>query len=231
MTVATKVKSTALAFALLGLVVCAPARAASEQPADLLFETDHLRNVAPGTELIYDFERVGSDPKMLGPSFADTIRLRVVAAEADGSRDVDLTIFSGDRARNVGAIPGLNGNPVLVSFLDRAVLNMVQLAGGNNAYFKNRFRAALLDKAKIEKTTAQFDGKTLDVFKISLAPFEGDPSAERMLGYDGSSFEMLIGEAVPGGLLSLKSHYRSPVPDAPKLDETISLRGVRDRQP
>jgi hypothetical protein len=225
-------KTVAIGYAMmLGLAAGLPARAAPEQPADVLFEANHLRNVAPGTELIYGFKRTASDAKMLGPSYDDEIWMRIDGTEADGSKDVDLRIFSGDRAREIGALPGLNGNPVLVAFLDRAVLNMMQLAGGSTAYFKNRLRAAILEKAKIEKTTAEFGGKTLDVLKISISPFEGDPSAERMLGYDGASFEILVGEAVPGGLLSLKSHYQSPVPDAPTLDETIVLRSVKEPKP
>jgi hypothetical protein len=208
------------AAALSSAVLAAPAA------VDILFDSPHLANVKPDTELTYKFERKGTDAKVVGENFNDEIRLKITATESDGSRDVDLRVFTGERTRDIGAIPALNGNPVLVSFLDRAVLNMVQLAGGNNLYFKNRLRDALLNKAKIETVTVDFDGKPVEVSKITVAPFVGDPNAAKMLGYEGATFEFLAGDGVPGGLYALKSHYESPISGAPQLDETITLDKV-----
>lgn len=209
-----------LAAALSSAALAAPAA------VDLLFEAPHLANLKPDTEVLYRFERKGTDAKVVGENFKDEIRLKITATESDGSRDVDLRVFTGERTRDIGAIPALNGNPVLVSFLDRAVLNMVQLAGGNNLYFKNRLRDALLNKAKVETVTVEIDGKPVELSKITVAPFVGDPNAAKMLGYEGSTFEFQVGDGVPGGLYALKSHYESPISGAPQLDETITLDKV-----
>jgi hypothetical protein len=217
-------------LAALGIAAClvsaAPGAMAAPAAVDILFEAPHLSNLQPDTEVLYKFERKSSDAKVTGEGFTDEIRLKVTGTESDGSRDVDLRVFSGERAREIGAIPGLNGNPVLVSFLDRAVLNMVQLAGGNNMYFKNRLRDALLNKATVETVTVDFDGKPIELSKITVVPFADDPNAAKMLGYEGSRFEMMAGDAVPGGLYALKAHYESPISGAPQLEEVITLDKV-----
>lgn len=197
---------------------------AQDRPVDLLFARPHLSGVAPGAELTYRLERSPSDTKRLGEPFGDDIRLAIKAVSANGARDVDLRIFTGDRAREVNAITDLTGNPVLVIFLDRAVGNMVRLTGGTAPYFKDRLRAGLRDKATSAAATTEFDGKTLAATRITVRPFVEDGNAGRMLGYEGSEFEFLVAEAAPGMLLEMTASFASTLPDAPKLDERIVLK-------
>lgn len=214
----------ALCRALLVLVMLAPWPArAQDSPAEILFTRPHLSGVALGTELTYHLERSPSDTQRLGQPFGDDIKLTVKAVGADGTRDIDLRIFTGERARDVNAISGLTGNPLLVIFLDRSVGNMVQLTGGTAPYFKDRLRAGLRDKATSEATKAEFEGRMLDATRIIVRPFVNDPSAARMLGYEGAQFEFLVAEAAPGMLLELKSEFTSDLPGAPKLTERIVL--------
>jgi hypothetical protein len=148
----------------------------------------------------------------------------VKSVAASGSRDIDLRIFTGERAREVNAIADLTGNPVLVIFLDRAVGNMVRLTGGTAPYFKDRIRTSLRDKATSEVAKAEFEGKMLDATRIIVRPFVDDASAGRMLGYEGSQFEFLVAEGAPGMLLDMTSKFVSTLPDAPKLEERIFLK-------
>lgn len=224
----------AIAFAfrraLLVLLVLAPWPArAQESPAEILFARPHLSAVAPGTELTYRLERSPSDAQRLGEPFSDDIKLTVKAVAASGARDIDLRMFTGERARDVNSISGLTGNPLLVIFLDRAVGNMVQLTGGTAPYFKNRLRAGLGDKATSEATKAEFGGRVIDATRISVRPFVDDPNVARMLGYEGARFEFLVAEAAPGMLLELKSEFTSDLAGAPKLTERIVLTASKEQ--
>lgn len=199
---------------------------AQDAPVDILFARPHLSGVPSGTELVYRVERSPSDTKRLGEPFGDDIKLVVRSVAASGSRDIDLRMFTGERARDLMSIPDLTGNPVLLIFLDRAVNNMVQLTGGTAPYFKDRLRAGLRDKATGEATKAEFEGKMLDATRIVVRPFVDDTNIGRMLGYEGTQFEILVAEAAPGMLLDMTSHFVSTLPDAPKLEERIFLKSA-----
>lgn len=199
---------------------------AQDTPVDILFARPHLSGVPSGTELTYRLERAPSDTKRLGEPFGDDIKLVVKSVAASGSRDIDLRMFTAERARDVMSIPDLTGNPVLLIFLDRAVNNMVQLTGGTAPYFKDRLRAGLRDKATGEAAKAEFEGQTLDATRITVRPFVDDTNLGRMLGYEGSQFEILVAEAAPGMLLEMTSHFVSTLPDAPKLEERIFLKSA-----
>lgn len=211
------------ALTLLFVLVSWPSQA-QEQPVDILFMRPHLSRLTAGAELTYRLERSPSDTARLGEPLSDDIKLVVRSVAASGGRDIDLRIFTGERAREVNGITDLTGNPVLVIFLDRAVSNMVRLTGGNAPYFKDRLRTALRDKATSETTKTEFEGKTLDATRIVVRPFDGDANAERMLGYQRSQFEFLVAEDAPGMLLDMKSSFVSTLADAPKLEEHIFLK-------
>jgi hypothetical protein len=156
---------------------------AQDAPADILFARPHLSGVPSGTELTYRLERSPSDAKRLGAPFSDDIKLVVRSDPASSPRDIELRIFTGERARESMSMTGLTGNPVLVIFLDRAVSNMAHLTGGSAPYFKGRLRVGLRDKATAEAASVEFEGKMLDAKRIVVRPFVDDAMAARMLGY------------------------------------------------
>lgn len=197
---------------------------AQDAPADILFARPHLSGVPSGMELTYRLERLPSDAGRLGPPFGDDIKLTVKSAAASGARDIELRIFTGERAREPISMTDLTGNPVLVIFLDRAVSNMAQLTGGSVPYFKGRLRLGLRDKATAEPTSVALDGRTLDARRIVVRPFVDDAMTARMLGYEGSQFEFLVAEGAPGMLLEMTSKFVSTLPDAPTLEERIFLK-------
>ncbi len=211
------------AMAMMLAMALLPARA-QDAPADILFARPHLAGVPSGAELTYRLERLPSDAARLGPPFGDDIKLTVRSAPASDARDVELQIFTGDRAREPISMTELTGNPVLVIFLDRAVSNMAQLTGGSAPYFKGRLRLGLRDRATAEPTSVVFEGRTLDARRIVVRPFVDDAMAARMLGYEGSRFEFLVAEDAPGMLLEMTSSFGSTLPDAPKLEERIFLK-------
>ncbi len=213
-----------------GLALAADTPAAAAPPAksvaEILFETKHLSSLPNGAETKYRFQRVVSDEKMLGAPISDDIALAVTKLNADGTREVTMKVFTGERARDPEVVPDLTGNPVLVFFLDRSVNNFSSLAGGNRNYLKGKFRDGLREKAKIEAAKITFNGKAVDGWRIKVSPYDNDPNALRMLGYEGAEFTFLVSDALPGYIAELVAHYESGIKDAPKLEERITLAGI-----
>lgn len=214
------------ALAVVAVPLIALADPAKPTAVDALFETKHLSNCDMGQDLAYRFQRTVSRPELLGQPFSDDIHLAVKAVNADGSRNLVMSVFTGERAREPLPVPDMTGNPLLVLFLDRAVNNYHSLAGGAHPYIKQQLRAALRDKAKVEPVKLDYAGKTVDAFRISVVPFLGDPNAAKMSGYEGSEFTFVVSSAVPGQFAMLVSRYESGLKDSPRLDERITLAGV-----
>lgn len=227
---ASKLRIASAALGLMSLTA-ASALATADTPTavDVLFERKHLANVEQGQRIVYRFQRTVSDPKYLGEPFSDDIDLTVKTIAADGTRDVSMQVFHGDRARPMESLPDMTGNPILIFFLDRAVNNLTSLAGGNRMYFKGKFRDGLREKAKVEPVKVDYAGGKVDGFKITVSPYESDPNALRMLGYEGARFSFTISDNVPGQFVEFTQHFESPVPDSPKLDELITLAKVEKK--
>jgi hypothetical protein len=217
-----------LAGAALVAVAGAAVSAAAEVPkaGDVLFESKHLSNLGKGDEVTYRFQRTVSDEKLLGMPFSDDIKVAVVQAVAEnGMRDVTLQVFTGERAREPITETQRTGNPLLVFYLDRAVSNFSLIAGGSRPYLKNRF-ARSLQEAKVEPVKIAYNGTDVEGYRVTVAPYAGDPNAAKMQGYEGSQFTLLLSEAVPGQLAEMVSSYTSTVAGAPRLEERITLAGV-----
>lgn len=222
-----KWRGAAVAAAVLASMVSAVAADPVKRTAvDLLFESKHLELLGKGMETTYRLDRTVSDPKLLGEAFSDDIRVGVKDVDAAGKREVVVRLFTGERARDPHTETELTGNPLLVVFLDRSVSNFAIVGGGNRNYLKQKFREALLDKAEVQPAKVEFDGKTFDGYRITVAPYAADKNAQRMLGYEGSKFTFLVSDAVPGYLVDLHGVFESSVKDSPKFEERIKLVGA-----
>lgn len=210
-----------------GLVMLVPVAlsAAAEQPkvVDALFTARHLDLVPQGNDLKYKFRRTVSDPKLLGEPFTDDVRIGVTKVSEQGDRDVKITVFTGERQRPEIQHNGLSINPVFVWFLDRSVDNYRLLSGGKQPYLKGKFSHAFEEKALIEPTKIEYQGKSLDAFKITVVPYAGDESAEKMQGFENSKFTFTISKDVPGYFFDLLAQIESTKVGSGKLEEYVSL--------
>jgi hypothetical protein len=206
----------------------APAPAASGQPSvqTMIFEHKHLANVEQGTALGYRFNRIVSDAQLLGLPFSDEITVKVINAKPTGEKDVDLQIYTGDRARDLQKLTNTTINPVFVVYFDLAVNTFTQLTGEKYGYLKTVFTHGFKDKSKVEPIKLEYKGKTIDAYRIEMTPYVGDPKAGKMQGYDGATFTMVVSDQVPGEIVQLTSVYQSTVPAAPKLEERITIDGA-----
>lgn len=211
-----------------GVATTSMAAAAAPAPAAtaVLFDAAHLKNMKAGEEAIYNFERNGSDQKLLGENFKDTIRVKVDEVADDATRTVSVDVFTADRARPTQHIAGMTGNPLLVVFLDRAISNFASLAGGSRPYLKNRFKQQLATASTVEPVVIDYKGQKIEGYRVKVSPFVGDPSALKMQGYDGSSFEIVVSEKLPGHFAETRAVYSAPTDGSLKLDERTVLDGV-----
>ena len=206
----------------------APPSATSNQPTamNVIFDHKHLSNVDQGTSLGYRFDRTPSDPKLLGEKFSDEITMKVTGIRPTGEKDVDLQIYTGERARELQKIPSVTINPMFIVYFDMSVNTLKQLTGAKYGYLKATFSDGFKDKAKIEPVKVDYKGKSIDAYRITMAPYVGDANAKTMQGYDVSKFILVVSDQVPGEVAQLTSFYESSLKEAPKLEERITLDGA-----
>ena len=206
--------------------------AAADEPnaAKMIFESKHLSNVEQGDQVEYKFNRSVTDARLLGTPYSDEITLKVVATKPTGEKDVDLQIYTGERARDLQKIAGMTINPVFILYLDQAVNSFSQLAGGKRAYLKRVFSMALKEKATVEPVKVQYKGKTIDAYRISVTPYADDENASKMEGWNNSKFVLVVSKQVPGEIVDMHSTFNNPKVGNLTLQERITLTGVEDLQ-
>lgn len=179
-----------------------PAFAAEPTASAVFFEAPYLTKLAPGTTLNYAYKHVTNEAK-LGESFDETLEMSVTAPPDDASKRVaDVLIHRGDKEGEAGPFPTMNGNPIALVLLERDVKEMAQLSKGSPFYLRNRLREHL-GSGKVEPARFAYDGRDVEGWKLSFAPFAEDPNKDKLLELAGRRYEMLFSDAVPGGLYSI----------------------------
>jgi hypothetical protein len=216
-----------VAFAL----ICASAAgAAGETPkaTDILFERPHIAAITPGTELVYKFVHKPSDEKVLGAGFTDDITVKIESDGAAGKKNVLVQLYSGDRAREPQRITDMDGNPMLVIYLDNAVSQFRQLAGGDSTYLKGMFSRYLGSGAKIDPVTITYKGQQIDGYRVTATPYADDPAKSKMNGFEGATFTISLSDKIPGYFAQMVSMFTNTNKTVPTLQETTTLDGVGD---
>lgn len=192
----------------------------------MIFEHKHLANVEQGKEIDYRFRRTVSDPKLLGQEFSDDIKLKVVGTKPTGEKDVNLQIYTGDRARDLQKLGNLKINPVFQVYFSQAVNSFSMLAGGQRPYLTRVFSMGFRDKAKVEPIKVDYKGKKIDAYRISMAPYKGDRNESKMQGWEGAEYILVVSEQVPGEIIDLIAKYKNKYPGDLRLVERITLDGA-----
>lgn len=219
----------ATAATAMAMILSTAAIAASEdakKAATLLFETPHIASVAPGTKFTYKNERVPSNEQLLGKGFVDDITVDVESDGAPGKKNVLLKLYSGDRAREPQRITDMDGNPMLVVFLDNALGRFQQLAGGNRNYLKNKISRSLGDDSTLTPVKISYNGADVDGYRVYVKPFANDPSRAKMRGFEVSEFTLVISDKIPGYFAQMVANFANTQKDAATMVDTITLAGV-----
>jgi len=202
---------------------------AAEPPkaANILFETPHIAPLTPGTDLVYRFDRKPSDEKVLGKAFSDDITVKIEGeGAAAGKKNVLVQVYSGEYAREPQRITDMDGNPMLIVYLDNAVAHFRELAGGDRVYLKNMFSKNLGESAKVDAVTIDFKGEKLPGYRITVSPYVNDPARSKMRGFEGATFTITTSEKIPGYLAQMISKFPNNQKDGPSLEEVTTLSGV-----
>ena len=213
------------AFIAIGLAT--PAAGAQDTVSaaeELLFQTDHLKNVAPPATLSYAFRKAGSEET----GFDDTVGLRVRAL--NGAKQASVTFLSAERRTACPEVTRAEGNPVLLCFLERDIREMQRLTGGKSGYFRRAIRLALARSARVARTRLSFGGRELAANEITVIPYAEDPLRDRIGKYATKTYVFTLSAEVPGGVHSVRSFVPSPEGtsnDVPLLDERLTLVGPR----
>lgn len=181
-----------------------PASQPVSQAEVLLFETDHFGRVRAPATLVYAFRKTGN----LEPGFDDTVRLDLVAA--NGAKKVDVHFLTGPRKHDIPALDDAHGNPVLLGFLERDILEMKRLTGGSTNYFRKRIRMALAEAAQVTREQITYGGQRLAAQVVRIQPYLNDPLAARFQTYVDKSYTFVLSEQVPGGVYQLRSTLGKP---------------------
>ena len=198
----------------------------AEKARAMLFDVKHIASIAAGTELKYKFERLPSDEKLLGPGYTDDMKIKIESDGAPGKKNIAIQVFSGERARDPQKITDMDGNPMVVIFLDNSVGHYMQLSGGDRAYLKNKFSKTLGDASKLTAVKIDYKGTMVDGFRISVSPYADDPQRAKMRGFETAEFTIALSDKIPGYLAQMIANYTNTDKTAPTLVEKTTLDGV-----
>ncbi|MBP0484698.1 hypothetical protein [Sagittula salina] len=168
---------------------------------DLLFREHTLDDVEPGQTLTYT--RAVSNT--LNPAAAERD-----SGQIEMSFDKERALMAvlelkreDDKHRGLGRFPASVGNPMIMFFYESVVRDMAESAGGSPFYIRNRVKDSLVKSSEVIAGEAEVDGKVIPTQSVTLRPFENDPNADRMKGFDELELEVVMSDEVPGWYVSL----------------------------
>lgn len=208
------------ALALVSFGAMADERAPADV-ASLMFENPQWDKAPAGTTLTYRFERKTVNDAGYGPSFKDDIRLYLGESSQAEARDVRVELFSGERRMAAGPFSAVTSNPALILFLEFDLGQLSSNLHANPRYLKNAIRAAMRDKATVEKTDIMVGDTVVPGRIVVISPFVEDPNKGRMNGLDSLTYTFALSDAVPGQIADI--HAQAKLPDGSvALDERLS---------
>jgi hypothetical protein len=186
----------------------------------LLFVSDHLANISSPATLVYDFRRTGAQAE----PFTDTVRARIVEVTEQGSKNIEVDLFTGTRRRYVAPVQEARGNPVIMVFLQHDVSHMSRQLQGPLRHFQNQIKRALAEQAQISTVEISHQGKTLPGTQITIAPYVNDPERERFETYAGKSYVFILADGIPGNVYEIRSVVPDPKNNGSLVEEVLTFR-------
>lgn len=195
-----------LAFALiLGVAgLCQPAFAGTV--SDLIMANGLLAESPVGEVLRYSHDRQipkaegelpGEGKGLAMPQAVAGGEVVLNAVEAEGGRQLVLTLTEGEKSREVASFPAKGANPMLLFFLENVVRNMAIQTGGSPYYIRNRIRDSLV--------AAELGDPAEGRAVITVLPFEKDPNLNQLGDFGALSLTVTLDPKEPGRLISLKA--------------------------
>lgn len=166
-------------------------------PEKLLFQSNHFDNIRKPTKLTYSYRQEAAAPD----AFSDDVSVEVVKRNDDGTASVAAHFLSGTREIPIPAIDHAQGNPAILGFLERDILEMKRITGGATSYFRKRIRLALASPTlPVKKIQVSYDGRMVPAQEITIHPYSDDPLKDRFGKFGDKGYVFIISDAVPGSL-------------------------------
>lgn len=172
-----------------------------------LFRTDHLGNVAAPKKLHYRFERRG----VLQPAVDDDATLSV--SIVDGRRQTDADYLHGEQRMELPPITDVDGNPILLHFLERELREMNRLTRGSVSYYRKRIRMALAADPPITEVTVDHQGRQVAAQRIRVDPYLDDPARNRYPKFATRFYTLILSKDIPGEIYQLRAELLEPGKD------------------
>lgn len=193
-----------------------------------LFMDPALSGLKANTRLSYSFARTGT----LDPAFSDEVTLQLAAKPGGSCCSAVVGFLSGERQLKLPELEGVEGNPVLLGFLEHDIAEMERLTGGKKNYFRKRIRMALAEDAQLRALTLRYQGREIAGTEISIRPYADDPMRGRYERLAAKRYLFFTAAAVPGKLLGVRTTVPGATAQAPALAGTeLWLRGADPVQP
>lgn len=97
---------------------------------------------------------------------------------------LELVETTDSRTRKIGPFPISGGDPVLTFFLEQTTRDMAKLTGGSPFYIRNRIKDAVFRGGRFARTA--------ETATATFRPFEDDPNAARMQGFQTLTLTFLL---------------------------------------
>ncbi|WP_428925639.1 hypothetical protein [Marinibacterium sp. SX1] len=181
---------------------------------DLLFGTAHMAALPPGAPLDYTVRALRTDSTS-GETRATTghIALATAPGADDRRRDVEAVLTRDGTSRSLPPFQSVEGNPVLIIFLEQVLQDLSRDTGGSSFYLRNRMRDGMARGMQVETRP--------DGTRLVMRPLAGDPNTAALGDYTNLEISLLLDDSLPGMFARL-SAVAGPA-DAPVFVEEVSL--------
>lgn len=189
---------------------------------EVLFETPYLSGIAVPSTLTYRFRRVAGG----ATAFDDQVTMELIEDQGEGRRKVAFEFLSGRQRMPFAPKEKVQGNPLIMMFLQRDVILMGRALTGNFHYFRIRILDALRHKVKSRTVTLDFLGVPTEMTHLTIEPYLGDRERARLADQERKRYEFTLSPAVPGGLFRIRSVVPGESGEAAGIEETMTFAGV-----
>lgn len=186
-------KRTALVLALL---TAFPVAVAGQTQTALLFDTAHLAKVEAGTTLDYTVHAIRTDPESGTASETDgMIELSTSAGAEPQRRTIEAVLTRDGHSRTLDPFLSVQGNPVVIIFLEQVLQDLSRETGGSSQYLRNRLREGLGDGLTAETV----HGGT----RLVMRPLVDDPNQAALGPYANLEVTFFVSDILPGMIGSM----------------------------
>ncbi|OUW06053.1 MAG: hypothetical protein CBD16_00590 [Betaproteobacteria bacterium TMED156] len=190
----------------------------------LLFLNNHLKKIKSSKKFTYLIRTSGS----LAKKNKDFINVFLTFDKNMSSVKAELE--SGKTTSYLNPIKSPESNPIILYFLERDILEMKKLTGGQPNYFRKRIRTALAEGPIVKKIKIKYNSKKIDALSFSIKPYATDPlrntaGRSKYKKFSKKKYTFVLSKNVPGEIYSITANIPSKIKENSLIvDELILIK-------